>query len=85
MKNSTRNTARLAAPITRELVNPRTGDVFTLVYERTRTAHVVRCEVPFGYHLRPTPPTYTTAIEHARRVWSLIESNLKKRGLVVAK
>lgn len=81
---STRNAARLPAPVERQFVHPATGEVTTLVYQRTHTGHVVRCEVPFGAN-GDGRYTATTDVTHARRMWRLIQSNLIRRGMVVVK
>ena len=58
--------------VTREMIDPRTGDVHTLVYERTPTRHVVRHEVPFG---SPERGAWSTAPWKTRRnAWRRLQT-----------
>lgn len=70
------------ATAARSFLDPKTGQTWTLTYTRGSLGHTVRLEPPFGE--RCSAPTHTDDLDHARRIWRLIQSNVIRWGFVPA-
>jgi len=71
------------ATVTREFLDPKTGQVWTLSYTRGTLGHTVRLDPPFG--VACTGAKHTDDVRHARRLWRLIAANIvRQNGLVAA-
>jgi hypothetical protein len=63
--------------VSRELIDPLTGDVHTLIYEETPTSHVIRHEPPFAFPDRGRS-IYCPTVEEARIAWKAAEGFLMR-------